>query len=289
MKVGKSLIMQDVSAALATGRSVLGLPPQERVPVLYLDWENSVEDITSRMWAMGYKAADLKGWLHYASYPDIPYLDTPAGGERACQLAYALQAALIVIDTTSRTIGGAENSSDTFADLYKHTLMKLRGAGHTIVRIDHEGKDPDWGQRGSSAKNADIDVLWHMTELQPETLFRVHPELRRNPYYTGFRVRRDTGPLCHVTVSDVLTPAQQALADALDAAGIPRNAGRPQIREWMKSRNLGSRNDDLTAVIRHRKTVWHSSPPPGMGQSTGQVIQMPSDLRDSSGTAWGRT
>jgi len=138
MKVGKSLIMQDVSAALATGRSVLGLPPQERVPVLYLDWENSVEDITSRMWAMGYKAADLKGWLHYASYPDIPYLDTPAGGERACQLAYALQAALIVIDTTYRTIGGAEHSSDTFADLYKHTLMKLRGAGHTIVRIEHE-------------------------------------------------------------------------------------------------------------------------------------------------------
>jgi hypothetical protein len=283
MKVGKSLIMQDVSAGLATGRSVLGLPPALAVPVLYLDWENSLEDITARMRAMGYGPADLKGWLHYASYPDIPYLDTPAGGEKACELAAATGAALIVIDTTSRTIQGAENSSDTFADLYKHTLVRLRGAGHTIVRIDHEGKDPDRGQRGSSAKNADIDVLWHMTEIQAETSFRINPELKRNPYYTGFRVRRDTGPLRHVTITDALTPAQCDLAAALDSAGIPRNAGRPQIREWMKSANLASRNQDLEAVIRWRKTVGAAVSALPMGQVGGQPGQTASDLRGQSG------
>lgn len=277
MKTGKSLIMQDVSAALATGRSVLGLPPARvPMPVLYLDYENQIELITERMRAMGYGPADLK-LLHYASYPDLPFLDDPAGGEKACELACATQAALIVIDTTSRTIQGAENSADTFADLYKHTLMRLRGAGHTIVRIDHEGKDSERGQRGSSAKGADVDVLWHMTETGAG-LLRMDAELHRASHVQDFRVRREENPLRHVMISDALTPAQCDLAAALDSAGIPRSAGRPQIREWMKSRNLAARNLDLEAVIRWRKTAGAAVSGTPTGQDVGQRGQTASDL-----------
>ena len=143
MKVGKSLLAQDVAAAVATGRPVLGLPPQRAETVLYLDFENDESLVTDRYRdKMGYTAAELRGRLWYASYPEMPMLDTPEGGRRACELAYWTRAGLIIVDTTSRVIGGSEISNDTFADLARYTLFPLKKAGHTTMRLDHEGKDP---------------------------------------------------------------------------------------------------------------------------------------------------
>ena len=39
-------------------------------------------------------------------------------------------------------------------------MLKQRGA--TWVRLDHAGKDLDRGQRGSSAKGDDVDVVWRL-------------------------------------------------------------------------------------------------------------------------------
>jgi hypothetical protein len=290
---GKSLLVQDIAGALATGRSVLGYPPAAAEIVLYLDFENNGDDLIERYRDnFGYTAADLSGRLHYASFPELPPLDSPEGGERACQLAAVLRPALIIVDTAMRTVAGAENSNDTFNDLYKHTLMRLKRAGHTVLRLDHPGKDLDRGQRGGSAKGTDVDTTWLISATGDR--LTLTPEKTRNRHHVQFMVQRyggthqcggKTGPLHHDVVREVLTPAQRELAAALDAAGIPRNTGRPQIRSWMKSQNLRGGNDDLTAAIRWRRTSQDSSGSartadlqPYAGQSAGQPEQTASDL-----------
>lgn len=286
MKVGKSLMLQDIAAMLATGQSVLGLPPQQRCRVLYLDWENHLRnDIIPRMRDMGVGPADLRGWLHYASYPDIPPMDTREGGDRACELAAATDPALIIIDTTSRVINGSVQSPDTITDLYNCTLMRLKRARHTIMRIDHEGKDASRGQVGANAKNADVDTVWHMTTVQKETVFRLRAEYHRSPDTADFRIRRsggshrpEPGPLRHTIEQDALAPQQMQLAAWLDSQGVPVSAGRPKVRELLKAAGMTVPNEDLSLVIRYRKTVRGQFSPAGSGQMPGQLGQIASDL-----------
>jgi AAA domain len=253
VKAGKSLLMQDIAARVATGRPVLASGARPPMHVLYLDWENN-EDLLRERYRdkMGYTAAELAPWLHYASYPELPPMDTPDGGRMACWLAWAWQAQLVIIDTTARVIAGAEDRAETFADVYKYTLMPLKRAGITTVRIDHEGKDASRGQRGSSAKGADVDVVWHLTE-GPKDQLLLHPDYDRQRHVSQFRAVRCDGPLRHEMVTAELTPAQAAIAEALAQIGVPAEAGREACREALKTRDLGARTEDLAAVIRWRK------------------------------------
>ncbi len=280
MKAGKTLLLQDVAAGLATGRSVLGLPPQQRCRVLYLDFENHLRnDIVPRMRDMGHGPADLRGWLHYASFPDIPPMDTAEGGARVHQLAAATDPALIIIDTTSRIIGGSVQSPDTIADLARYTLFGLKRAGHTVIRIDHEGKDASRGQVGANAKNADVDTVWHMTEVQKDTaVFRLRAEYHRCPDTADFRIRRsggshrpEPGPLRHVIEQDALDTRQMQLAAWLSGQGVPVSAGRPKVRELLKAAGMQVPNEDLSLVIRYRKTVRGQVYAAGNGQVPGQT------------------
>jgi hypothetical protein len=286
MKAGKTLLLQDVAAGLATGRSVLGLPEQQRCRVLYLDFENHLRnDIVPRMRDMGHGPADLTGWLHYASFPDIPPMDTPEGGRRVHELAAATGPALIIIDTTSRVINGAVNNPDTIADLARHTLFGLKRAGHTVVRIDHEGKDASRGMVGAKAKVADVDTVWHMTEVLKETVFRLQAEYHRGPDTADFRIRRsggshrpEPGPLRHTIVQDALSTQQMQLAAWLSSQGVPVSAGRPKVRELLKAAGMTVPNEDLSLVIRYRKTVRGQPFPAPNGQVPGQPGQTVPDL-----------
>src|SRR5690606_23090838 len=134
-KVGKSLITLEIAAALATGRPVLGNPPRPPKRVVYVDLENSGEDIHERLSAMGYTPDDL-GNLLYFSFPSLPALDSARRGRHLLALAVALLGDLVVIDTVSRTIQGGENDADTFHQLHRHALAPLKGRGVAVLRLD---------------------------------------------------------------------------------------------------------------------------------------------------------
>lgn len=289
MKVGKSLLAQDVAAAIATGRSVLGLPPQQPENVLYLDFENDRDLITERFRdKMAYTAASLKNRLFYASYPELKPLDTPDGGRMACELAYNTRAALIIIDTTSRVIDGAESSNDTFADLYKYTLMPLLRMGHTVGRLDHEGKDPGKGQRGASAKDADIHVLWHLTEVPGmKDVLAMQVELDRSRHYSDFRLRRLDSPLRHEPMLEAVTPVQAGICAELDRIGVPRTASRRDCGTTLRAHGFSARTEDLAAAVRYRKSGPGPSGTQGPGTIDGTTGQTAPDLLGPSGDHWG--
>ncbi len=79
-KTGKSLLALEIAAALAAGRPVLGNGEQPPVTVLYVDMENSEDDILERLRDLGFGPQDLDN-LHYLSFPALGHLDTERGGQ----------------------------------------------------------------------------------------------------------------------------------------------------------------------------------------------------------------
>ena len=162
-KAGKSTIVLAVAAAVATGRKVLGQRRHERTSVLYLDYEMTQADLQERLLELGYGPDDDLSLLHYALLPSLPPLDSVEGATAVLALIDLTGAELVVVDTFGRAVEGDEDSADTVRAFYRHTGLTLKARGVTYLRTDHSGKDVAKGQRGSSAKNDDVDLVWRLT------------------------------------------------------------------------------------------------------------------------------
>ena len=161
-KAGKSLLLLEACAALATGKPFLAKPETEPVTVVYVDYEMTEGDIKERLQAFGYGPDDDLTRLRYFTTPTINPLDTEHGAAEFLAAINEIGPDLVAIDTMSRAVSGEENESQTSNDLYRLTIMPLKAAGITVARADHLGKDKAKGARGSSAKAADVDIQWQM-------------------------------------------------------------------------------------------------------------------------------
>lgn len=263
-KAGKSLLLLDVAAGVATGHRVLGNPPRPPAPVLYVDHENTRDDIIERLRDMGYSPDDL-GNLHYLSFPTMPPLDSLAGGRDLADVAEHYDAGLVIIDTLSRVVAGEENSADTYRNLYRHSLAPLKAARRTVVRLDHRGRDVKAiGARGSSAKNDDVDVVWQLIQ-QPgpngEAYVTLTCERQRGSAHPEvLRILRDVNPrLYHEAKPAPLTlTEQQRVAhciDAMNRIGLPHDAGARKARTALRSAKYKVRNDVVAAAVKARKVA----------------------------------
>ena len=71
-----------------------------------------------------------------------------------------------------------ENEADTVRADYRYTASALKRLGLTQVRIDHAGKNASKGQRGSSAKADDVDVVWRVQRTDDGALLtRTHSRM----------------------------------------------------------------------------------------------------------------
>lgn len=192
--LGKSLLMREISACLASGKETLGFPAREPIKVLYLDYENNPQnDIKSSLIDMGFEASEL-GNLKVASFPDFAFFDTPKGATQFITLMDEIEPDLIIIDTVSRVVEGDENANDTWNKFYKLTGLHIKKRGIAYVRLDHEGKNAGAGARGGSAKRGDVDIVWHYTKKNGR--FRLTCEKSRGPIDNDWvDVERYTSPL----------------------------------------------------------------------------------------------
>ncbi|REK78845.1 AAA family ATPase [Rhodococcus erythropolis] len=200
-KVGKSLLMLDVCAALATGRSALGHPARTAVRVLYVDLENTESDLADRLRDLGYTPDDL-GQLAYLSFPSLDALDTKEGGQQLDAAARYYRAELVVIDTLSRVVDGDENEARTYQAFYRHAVVAMKARGVTVVRLDHLGKDAAKGARGSSAKSDDVDGVWLLEPKDGGVQLRLERQ-RSNHHPEVIPLERQNSPLRHVATAVV--------------------------------------------------------------------------------------
>lgn len=166
-KAGKSYVaLQAIAAACVPGHASWATVPATPITVLYLDYEMTEDDLRERLSIFGYGAGDDFSKLHYVKASLLGAdLDTKDGGRELLDAALAWGVQLVVVDTMSRAVSGDENDADTVRKFYQHTGRLLKAHGIAWLRIDHAGKDGDKGQRGSSAKNDDVDVVWRLERL----------------------------------------------------------------------------------------------------------------------------
>jgi hypothetical protein len=256
-KVGKSLLLLELAVAVSRGADALGTSTRKS-RVLYVDFENDPRgDVRERLRAMGHTPAELAD-LVYLSFPTLAELDGEAGSLQLLAAIETYACEVVIIDTVSRSVKGDENENDTWLRFYRHTGLKLKQAGVSLVRLDHSGKDEAKGQRGGSAKVGDVDAVWKMTRVSDD-LFRLECEANRFPVAEKtLTLRRIEHPdLYHRVEPDGFRAQRDAVRDAAMracmAAGLPANAGRDRVKEAVRGAGIKMRNDALGSFVAWRK------------------------------------
>lgn len=277
--VGKSLFAVDVSARLSTGRRVLDQPAGPPINVVYLDLEMTEDDLAERLTEMGYGPDTDLSHLHYYLLPTLAPLDTADGGRQLREIAALHDADLVVIDTTSRVISGPENDADTLRAFYRHTGSLLKADGRTVWRLDHAGKDLALGQRGTSAKNDDVDLVWQLT-VRDDDAVRLRATKRRvswAPEYVDLVRLQD--PLRHERAVGTQPAGTHEAVELLDRLGVPVDHGRPRVRKVLHEHGEKLRDTVLSAAIvvrRERMDLSHGAPDSPVPSLREQVHGAPS-------------
>lgn len=190
-KAGKSLFTLEWAWRIAAGLPFLGDDARPPLRVMYVDQENTDDDIQERLLSLGATAETLTN-LTYLSFPLFRPLNTQPGGADLLAAVDEHKPAILVLDTISRMIRGKENDADPWLDLYRHTLMPLKARKVSSIRLDHFGKDQTRGGRGNSAKTQDVDAVWELVPTERGSnllrLTRTHTRNGKGP--DGLLLRR---------------------------------------------------------------------------------------------------
>lgn len=245
-KAGKSLLMLEIAAAIATGRSIFGNPPMPPQKVLYVDHENVINgDIVERLESMGYGPDDLDN-LDYLSFPVMGTLDSVRGGDELLSIVEHRGSRVVVIDTASRTISGDENDNSMWLAWYRNTGLKLKRIGVALVRLDHSGKDESKGQRGASAKSGDVDAVWKLTAS--DNIVDLYCEAQRFPIAENrLTLKRETeGILVHKRATDDWKKRRDEVFAKLHEAKVPKGATPAEALRLLKEAGFGLRKSVIT-------------------------------------------
>jgi hypothetical protein len=252
-KQGKSLFTLDIVVRAATGQRVLDRPEGDPLTVVYFDLEMTEDDLYERLEDMGYGRETDLSHLFYYLLPALPPLDTFAGGQKVLEIARLHNADLVVIDTTSRVLGGPENDSDTMRAFYMYTGLPLKADGRTVLRLDHAGKSLERGMRGTSAKNDDVDLVWEL-KAEDEDAVKLRATHRRQSWVPETVIMsRRPDPLRHERTASTWPQGTAWLAEELDKLGIPVEWGARKVRKTLRENNVSARNETVAAAIRYRK------------------------------------
>ncbi len=249
-KVGKSLFDLWLAAELATGR--------EPIVSLYLDYEQSADDIRERLEDMGYGPESDLSRLRYALWPTLPPLDTPEGGEALCRRLDTLEGQwpehhiALFLDTFGRAVEGPEDKADTIRAFYAHSGIELKRRGLTWVRLDHSGKDPTRGQRGSSGKGDDVDVVWAFTKTNGGICLK-RDAARMNWVPDKVTLGLLEEPLRFVRLAEDWPAGTGEVANILDRLELPLGVSVRAAQTALRSIKEGRQQVLVRAALRWRR------------------------------------
>lgn len=257
-KAGKSSVVLALVAALATGRPIFGQTPVDPQHVLYLDYEMTEADLMERLIELGYNATDDLSHLHYALLPSLPPLDTKEGATAVLTIAQQADAALVVVDTFGRAVQGDENEADTVRAFYRHTGLALKAAGRAVIRTDHAGKDLEKGQRGTSAKADDVDVVWQLRRTDTGIALKcTHSRLTWVPKEIVLDRREDDNSVIHWTLfsGGAYPEGTKEMWILLDQLGVPVQASARRAAEAIRGAGHKGTNAVIRAAQRARQNA----------------------------------
>jgi hypothetical protein len=258
-KAGKSTIVLACVAAAVAGKPVLGIttPPNTTRPrILYLDYEMTEADLYERLSELGYGPADDLTGLHYSLIPHIDPLDTERGAQAILEAAQRLHVDCVVIDTFGRAVEGEENNADTVRAFYRHTAGALKREGIALLRTDHAGKNLEKGQRGTSAKNDDVDVVWQLSRQQGGVkIARTHSRVPWVPEQLNIaQQQHDDGRITYgLTTTRTYPDGTAEVAELLDGLGLGVDVSARTAITALRAAGHKARNDRVRAAVQMRR------------------------------------
>jgi hypothetical protein len=266
--MGKSELALWCAVKMALGEDPWTGQAVEPIEVAYFDFEMTLDDLDDRLSAFGVDPLRLSR-LHYAIFPRLAPLDTELGGLLLEEAVTEVGAQAVVIDTFTRAVNGQENDADTVRAFYRFTgsLLKAKGIGY--LRTDHSGKDAARGQRGTSAKRDDVDVVWSQRRSKDGIVLDCSGSSRLSWVKPLLAVDRHENEEGLVTYS---RPVQLGLsgpavikAREMDAANVPLDCSRRNLRDY----GITGRNEVLLDALRYRREQGRKSGPRGGDHSIG--------------------
>ncbi len=249
-KSGKSLLLLYIAKSLATcdGRYV----------VIYLDYEMTEDDLQERLEDMGVGPDSDLSRLRYWPIPSMPALDTTEGAAHLDQRLARLEEEwpdhhlVVLIDTMGQAVKGSENDADTYRDFARFTGAILRRRGVTFVRADHAGKEASRRQRGSSAKAADVDVVWQLRKTAGGVeLKRDAARMSWVPAKVVFAI--ETDPLRYERTDVSWPQGTVEVAAILDRLQIPVELSGNAAFRALREHGEGRGRETVLAAVKHRR------------------------------------
>jgi hypothetical protein len=256
VKAGKSILAFYLATCLGRGIDPWTHQPRPPVIVGYLDYEMGRRDVAERVEEMGLVPEQLGNVAYFLS-PDLPPLDTRDGGRDLSALCQKDALEALVIDTIGRCVKGEEETANTWFDFWLHSGAPLKAAGIPVLRLDHVGHTVTNRPRGSSGKEADVDIAWtlkrgdaaavtldnhghHRQSWVPDQLALIYVE---EPH-TRFGLAAQPG-----------WPAgTAATATDLDRLGVPLDASRREAEAALRATGHGARHDVVLAALKWRRS-----------------------------------
>lgn len=252
--IGKSELALFTGAGAATGKAVFDRPEGKPLVVVYLDYEMTENDLRGRLIDMGYGPEDDLSNLHYYLHPPFPPFDTKEGGDKIVEVCQEHKADLLILDTTSRVVTGDESNSDTYRDFHEHSGRRLKDIGVTVIRLDHAGKNIAAGQRGSSAKNDDVDVIWYLQRVKGGV--QLIAEKRRQSWIPEeVYLERRLAPIQYRFSNGHVPESVLKIVQALDKYKVPLDATFRFARDALRKRQVSAKTELLQHALKHRRST----------------------------------
>ena len=167
----KTFIAINLAAAVMTGGIFIKFPVMRKGAVLFIALEGENE-IAIRLEA-AVKASGMSGKAPFAWITECPRLMDPDAPQILStmvkqaavrmQAEFGLPVALVIIDTMGKGAGysrvGDENDAVVARTVEKALAVASKETGAFFLGLDHFGKDPTTGTRGSSGKEDHTDVV----------------------------------------------------------------------------------------------------------------------------------
>ena len=229
-KVGKSWLALQIAQAVAAGGVALG-ERVERGPVLYLALEDPGARLKERMqkqgWPAGLPAEFMPLGIFETQMGDL----RNGGGEKLAQQIEARGYRLVVLDTLSRSLNGANvDQLDVAAVTAALTPVQEMAHAHNcaVIMVDHHrkgfGKNSDAiaDILGSTAKGAMADCVWGLYR-EPGKIGAKLAVTGRDVEERNLALRMDRELWCWQYVGEAdelaMTESRREVLEALEALG----------------------------------------------------------------------
>jgi hypothetical protein len=138
---------------------------------------------------------------------------------------------------------------------YRHTGLPLKQNAIGWMRLDHSGKDSTKGQRGSSSKNDDVDVVIRLERTAAgQKLTATHRRMSWFPEITDIEVKDQAGTMRFVTAAASWPEGTKEVADILNQLGAPLDISVNKSIELMRTECGGARKRaTMKAAIKYRQ------------------------------------